>query len=216
MTNKPKLVAPEHVEEITIAKPGTFDLNKFRSKSTPAIANVGTLQTALPTHRMAAARDFVRLHPDEDTYWSSELCFVAVPIKGQRRDTAHLIEEDLAMRYLPPAQILRFRLALATKPGDVFFLCEVPTRNIDNQWIFDDLQGCELAKTRWVRLTSRRDEGVEGYRSTFAHDEDFFPEPNWPPQSLSELIGITFTGRMIDRNDHPGLLRLIGAKQSMS
>jgi hypothetical protein len=31
------------------------------------------------------------------------------------------------MRSLPSARILRFRLALAAKPGDVFFLCHVPT-----------------------------------------------------------------------------------------
>ena len=72
----------------------------------------------------------MRLHPDEETYWSHELCFVNVPIKGQKRDTLHLIDEDLAMRYLPSGKIQRFRLALATKPFDVFFLCHVPSRNL--------------------------------------------------------------------------------------
>ena len=38
----------------------------------------------------------MRLHPDEDAYWSPELCFVNVPIKGQKRDTLHLIDEELA------------------------------------------------------------------------------------------------------------------------
>jgi hypothetical protein len=42
-------------------------------------------------------------------------------VKGQKRDTLHLIEEDLALRYLPSGKILRFRLALASKPFDVFF-----------------------------------------------------------------------------------------------
>ena len=70
----------------------------------------------LPHHNIAQAKDFVRLHPNEDTYWSPELCFVNVPIKGQKRDTLHLIDEDLAMRYLPSGRILRFRLVLATKP----------------------------------------------------------------------------------------------------
>ena len=40
-----------------------------------------------------------------------------------------------------------------------------------------------------------------------------FPAPNWPKQTLDELILVTFNGRMIDKDDHPGLLRLIGAKQ---
>jgi hypothetical protein len=190
-------------------------MRKLSQSPNPAIANVETLQTALPVHNISGARDFVRLHPDEDVYWSFELCFVNVPTKGQR-ETIHLIEEDIAMRHLSCASITRCRLALATKPFDVFFLCIVPTRNTDNPWVSSNLQACDQAKTRWVKASSRRDEGVEGYKPEFATHEDAFPEPSWPGQSLTELIGVTFAGRMIDRDDHPGLLRLIGARQSMS
>jgi hypothetical protein len=201
---------------ISIAKPGAFDLNKFKSKRAAAMANVETLLTALPHHSISQAKDFVRLHPDEATYWSPELSFANVPVKGQKRDTLHLIDEDLARRYLPPARILRFRLALATKPHDVFFLCHVPTRNEDNTWVASNLIACERAKTHWTQATSRREEGVEAYKPDVARDADAFPEPNWPTQSLADLIDVTFAGRMIESEDHPGLLRLIGAKQSVS
>src|SRR5262245_926225 len=77
---------------IPIAKPGAFDLNKFKSKRATAMANVETLLTALPHHSISQAKDFVRLHPDEVTYWSPELCFANVPVKGQKRDTLHLID----------------------------------------------------------------------------------------------------------------------------
>ena len=120
------------------------------------------------------------------------------------------------MQYLPSGRILRFRLALATKPYDVFFLCHVPTRNPDNQWNESNLVACEKAKTLWVQATSRKEEGVDGYKIDFARDQDAFPEPKWPTQSLDELIERTFAGRMIDRDDHPALLRLIGAKQNLS
>jgi hypothetical protein len=56
----------------------------------------------------------------------------AVPIKGAKRDSLHLIDEDLAVLYLPSGKIQQFRLALATKPLDSFFLCRIPTRNLDN------------------------------------------------------------------------------------
>ena len=76
---------------------------------------------------------------------------------------------------------------------------------------------CEQAKDRYgCRLTSRKAEGVEAYKVDFARDEDAFAKPKWPTQSLDELIAMTFAGRMIDHDDHPGLLRLIGAKQSVS
>jgi hypothetical protein len=118
------------------------------------------------------------------------------------------------MRFLPSARIQRFRLALATKPYDVFFLCQVPSQNLDNAYNASNLKACEQAKTFWTQATSRREEGVEAYKVTFTRDDNPFPEPKWPSQSLAELIEKTFAGRMINSEDHPGLLRLIGARQS--
>ena len=206
--------APE-IEPVSIAKPAAFDLNRFKSRRGAEMANVGTLLAALPVCRISEIKDFVRLHPDEDEYWSDELCFANVPVKGQKHDTLHLVDEDLAMRYLPAALVKRFRLALATRPNDVFFLCQVPSQNIDNTWVCTNLMACDYAKERWTVCTSCRDEGVEGYKAGFALDEDAFAKPDWPTQSLSELIGVTFAGRMIDRVDHPAMIRLRGGKQSM-
>jgi hypothetical protein len=200
---------------IAIPKPSKFDLNKFKSKRADAIANVDTLQTGLPVSSMSQAKDFVRLHPNED-YWSPELCFVMVPIKGAKRDSLHLIEEDLAMEFLPSGKVLRFRLALASKPHDVFFLCRIPTRNLDNSWNRDNVAASEQAKTLWTQATSRGEESVDGYLIERARDPDAFPEPEWPEQPLSDLIDRAFAGRTIVSEDHPGLLRLLGAKQSVS
>jgi hypothetical protein len=200
---------------ISIAKPEGAFLDKFKSKQAAAIANVETLLAALPVHKLSEAKDFVRLHPNE-SYWSPELCFVNVPIRGQKRDTLHLIEESLALRFLEGGDILRFRLALATKPHDVFFLCTIPTRNEDNPWNQSNLDACEKAKTSWARATSRKEEGVEAYKITFARDQKAFPEPNWPTQSLAELIEKTFAGRVIEDENHPALLRKIGARPSTS
>lgn len=206
----------DNTSEMSIAKPSAFNLDKFKSKRAAAVASVETLQTGLPVHSIAQAKDFVRLHPGEEAYWSPELCFVKVPIKGEKRDTLHLIDEDLAMAHLPSGKIMRCRLVLATKPHDVFFLAQLPTRNSDNLWNTTNVLACEKAKTQWVQATSRKEEGVEGYKIDLARDHDAFPDPKWPTQSLADLIGKTFTGRMIDREDHPALLRLIGAKQELS
>ena len=220
-TKKPelKLVPEEKGEEATtpIAKPeAAFDLNKFKSKQKPTIADVETLQTALPVHSLADAKDFVRLHENEEKYWSDELCFVNVPIKGQKHHTLHLIDEDLAMRFLPSARIIRMRLALATKPYDVFFLCQVPSRNLENPWNKSNLRACEQAKTKWTMATSRKAEGVEDYEIGRARNPKAFPDPKWPTQSLTELISVTYAGRMIVKDDDPGLLRLIGKVQKPS
>jgi hypothetical protein len=95
-------------------------------------------------------------------------------------------------------------------------ICQVPTQNPDNPWNVSNLQACHEAKTAWVQVTSRKAEGAESYKIDFARDVDAFPAPKWPMQSLDELIVIAFNGRMIDREDHPALLRLIGAKPPLS
>jgi hypothetical protein len=155
--SKLKLVAPDSGEDLAIEKPGGFSLNKFKTKRASATANLGTLLTALPHHSISQAKDFVRLHPDEANYWSPELVFVSVPIKNAKREQLHLIEEDLAMAHLPSGRVMRFRLALASKPNNVFFLCHVPSRNEDNPWNLTNLQACEQAKTLWTQASSRRD-----------------------------------------------------------
>jgi hypothetical protein len=192
-------------------------LIKFKSKKEP-LAQVATLPTELPILKIADAKDYVRLHPDVDNYWSPELCFVNVPIKGQKKDTLHLIDEDLALKYIPPKRIQRFRLALATKPDDVLFLCQIPSRNLDNEWNKAALKGIEQAKTLWTMVTSRKEEGVETYKITVSEDEDGFDEPTWPigEQTLEDIILTRLCGFCIDKADHPGLLRLRGKKQANS
>jgi hypothetical protein len=214
MTDDPKLkvVHPDTEPSEPIPKPGKFSLDKFKSTQAASLAGIETLLTALPHCSLAQAKDFVRLHPDEDAYWSVELCFVSVPIKGQKQDTLHLIDEGLAKLYLPSARIQRFRLALATKPNDVFFLCQVPSRGLDNVWNATNLQACEQAKTQWVQATSRRDENIDGYKIDVARDQDAFPSPKWPTQSLIALIEVTWAGRMIEAANNPALLRLVGAR----
>jgi hypothetical protein len=201
---------------ISIPKPGKSSLDMFKSTRDPTIAGVEKLLTPLPHYKISDAKDFARLHHDKEKYWSTELCFVHVPIKGQKRDQLHLINEELAKRFLPSDRIKRFRLALATKPYDVFFLCHVPSRNLDNTWNDTNLQACLQAKTNWTQATSRKGENVEGYQISYAREQDSFPQPNWPKENLDKLILVTFAGCMIDREDHPALLRLIGAKQSTS
>ena len=201
---KPKLVKPP---------PGFLD--KFKSKRPPNIAGVETLLTPLPVMRIAEANDFTRLHPDEDNYWSCELCFVSVPIDGEKRDMLHLIDEDIAVQYLPSKKIKRQRLALASKPDDKFFLCIVPSQNLDNSWNATALTACEKAKTSGCRRPRARRRASTATRST-ARDQDAFADPKWPTRTLEELIEVTFQDAMIETDDHPGLLRLIGGKQNLA
>src|SRR5271154_3153314 len=86
---------------IPIAKPTSTSLDRFKSRPPATIGGVETLVEALPHYRISQAKDYVRLHPNEEDYWSSDLCFVRVPIIGTSKDTLHLIADDLARAYLP-------------------------------------------------------------------------------------------------------------------
>jgi hypothetical protein len=198
---------------IPIKKPSFTE--KFRSKNAPTISGVETLLTALPVTKIGEVNDWTRLHPSEDEYWTPELCFVSVPIKGTKRDLVHLISDDLAIAYLPAKKILRYRLALACKPHDVFFFGIVPSRNLDNPFNADAITACYRGQTQWIQAQSRRPEGVDGYLIQLAKDQNAFPDPKWPTRTLDELIETTFRDCNIDHENHPGLLRLIGARQDL-
>jgi hypothetical protein len=212
----PHLVQIDGEAEVAIKKPTAFSLDKFKSTCATITGGVETLLTALPLSNISGAKDFVRLHPDEEAYWSPELCFVNVPTKGMKRDTLHLIDETLAVQHLPSGRIQRFRLALASKPNDIFFLCQVPSANLDNSWNVSNWTACDQARTHWLQATSRKGEGAESYKIDYARNQAAFPEPRWPKQSLGELIQVTFAGRMIETDDHPGLLRLVGDIQRIT
>jgi hypothetical protein len=92
----------------------------------------------------------------------------------------------------------------------------VPSQNLDNAWNADALKACHLAQTHWVQATSRRSEGVDGYKIDFAQDQDAFVGTAWPTRSKDELLEVTFKEANIDYDRHPGLLRLIGAKQDLT
>ena len=205
-------------EPLSIEKPKGSGLARFKSTNLEPV-KVETLLTGLPHYPISAAKDWVRLHPDEAPYWSDEYCFVIVPIQGQKDNTLHLITADLA-RKLPPGRVQKFRLALASKPHDVFFLAHVPSRNLDNEWNKTNLQACEQAKKLWTMVTSQREKGIEGYHidSSAAEKEGKkpFPDPQWPKETLDELIEATFAGRMILSETDPAWVRLVGGAQKLS
>jgi len=122
----------------------------------------------------------------------------------------------LALAYLPSGRIKRFRLALGSMPQDKLFLCIVPTQSLDNAFNADAVAACERARVEWVMASSRRDEGLDGYKIETTRDKNPFDEPKWPTQKLMDLIVAAFRGRMIESEDSEALRRLVGARQKMS
>ena len=53
-------------------------------------------------------------------------------------------------------------------------------------------------------------------RSTSRRIRTHLSIPAWPTRSKDELLEVTFKEANIDYDRHPGLLRLIGAKQDLT
>ena len=200
-----------------ILKPSGFSLDGFRSKRSASIGGVATLLASLPIMPSREAKDLSASTPTRPHTGRTSCASCNVPTKGVRGGSLlHLILEDLACAYLPEGKIIRHRLALASKPDDVFFLAEIPTTNLDNSWNVSNLEGCELGKTRWVQLTSQKNAGQERYKIDYSRDEDAFPEPTWLTAAVGRAYRCGVLARPHHRHeDHPGLLRLIGAKQQL-
>ena len=90
---------------MSIAKPGAFNLDLFKTKSSPTIAGVATLLTALPHHSIAQANDFVRLHPDEETTGRPNCASSLFRSRARSKTLVHLIDEELAVLLLAEQRI---------------------------------------------------------------------------------------------------------------
>ena len=212
-TAKKQKAETENVPPLKIVKPALRVFERFKSRKPPTIGGVGEHLTALPLLKISEANDFVRLSPEEQ-HRSPELCFVSVPVHGEKKDILHFIDEDIAVKYLPAKRIQRFRLMLASRPYDSFFLAITPTTNLDNSWNASMLAAVEQAKSHWVQVSSRKAEGRESYKIDYAEDPEAFPEPKWPAD-METLVEVSFHGKMIESDDHPALARLIGRKQNL-
>ena len=200
---------------LRLRSPRLLSLDKYKSKNMSTAADVEPALAALAIKKISDVGDFVWVHPDEESYWTIELCFVDVPVKGEKRTILHLIDDDIAVANLPTKKIRRMRLALAAKPDGSFFFCIVPTRNLDNSFNKSALDAIEKCRTGWWMTSSRKALGYENYECKPARNPDFVPKPKWPSVPLDELAEVTFRGVNIDTDDHPGLLRLVGDTQNL-
>ena len=90
------------------------------------------------------------------------------------------------------------------------FLWPVPLPGRDgkiNPWHRSIMIAVEKAMTRWVRVTANMEAGCYDISEAAAT----ISEPEWPDMPFEEMVRIAFQGRVVDRPDHPLILKLRGA-----
>jgi hypothetical protein len=216
--SKPKLVASDTPPTEPIAQPADdFDISRFSAGDAykPEISGVRTVLQKLDMLSLSDAKDWVLVY-DNPAYITPPLMFISVPVQGQRHNAVHPIDRDVALRNCSDREIDQFRLVLAARPHDRFFLAKVPCTNLENSWNESMLRAIEYAKARWCKVLSERAQGFDRYGIKDVRDKLSPPPgpygvPNWPPQTMGQILKATFTDPILDDN-HPALLRLVGGK----
>ncbi len=76
-----------------------------------------------------------------------------------------------------------------------------------NSWHDSRAQAVELAKTKWLRITSNK--SANAYDVLIATGN--LPEPVWPETTMKELIVVGFRDKIINSETHPVVLAMLGA-----
>ncbi len=184
-------------------KPDPFDPAALRiSQDFAAAAGVKQVLATIPV-RKPGKQDFIRTHPSEEY----RLTTVVIELKDERSES-YLVTPDLRDELI--GEVIPVTLFLAiNRQGVVFFWpCKLPDPSGRvNAWHESALEAAHLARDGWIRVTA--DMSLGAYRIFQATGE--LPDPEWPTESLGELLKIAFKGgKLIDAVDHPVLKRLRG------
>jgi hypothetical protein len=76
-----------------------------------------------------------------------------------------------------------------------------------NSWHESLIEAAELAKTKWIKVAANQHLGAyQVYEAAGG-----LPEPEWPENSLAQLLKLAFAnGHVVDSEDHPLVRRLTG------
>jgi hypothetical protein len=195
-----------------LTKPTKFSLKDFATEQNPSKPGVEPTTPALSLMRLAEVKDFFLLHPDEENYWSVEVALIHVPTKGSKETTLHLILDSIVQKHsdVLRARVKYCRIALGSKPDNVFFLAMIPTRNLDNKYNAAAIRGAVQAKSgTWTILTSRKADGCDDYAVGKAKNNEAALPIKWPHESLDEIFETSIGDKFIKTEEHTALDRLL-------
>ncbi len=179
----------------------SFDLESLRvSQDFVKDSGVKKLLTTVPV-RKPNRQDFVRVHPDS----SYVLDTMLLNLKEERE--TYLVAPSF--RDEIPQELTHTRLALATNRQKVLFLWQLRLPGSSGKtdaWSMSALEAYEEAKKNWVRVSANMSLGAYDIYEALGNLSD----PEWPDESMDEIVRIAFRNSFIDSYDHPVLRRLRG------
>ena len=178
-----------------------FELESLRvSQDFVKDSGVKKLLTTVPV-RKPNRQDFVRVHPES----SYVLDTMLLNLKEERE--TYLI--DPSLRDGITRELTFTRLALAVNRQKVVFLWQLRLPDSSGKtdaWSLSAMEAYEEAKRRWVRVSANMSLGAYEIYEALGDLSD----PEWPEETMTEIVRIAFRNSFIDSYDHPVLRRLRG------
>jgi hypothetical protein len=141
------------------------------------------------------------------THKSQEMVFPGLLYEDQTNRESYLVMPRYAEFFGRLARPTDLYLAVDTRATPLLIPVSRPGEDGRlNPW--HESRGQAVLKSRdfWVRIAANQAAGVYDVFVAAGH----LPEPQWPEESLDELIRIAFRGKIVDNPDHPVIQGLQG------
>lgn len=186
--------------DTTASVESDFDLASLRLDQSFTTNGVKKLLRTIPVRR-PGPQDFFRTHPDPN--YRSTFGVIELKDEGEVYLLSGKVLPDLVGEYVS--------VTIWTTMTRQRVLRLWPIRLPDpdgrmNEWHISAAAAAETALAKWVRVKANMALGA--YETYVA--EANIPEPEWPTETFSELLGIAFKDRLIKSTDHPVIKRLRG------
>jgi hypothetical protein len=189
--------------ELTAKSTDPFDPSNLRLDQTFTDGTaVKKLLTTIPV-RKPNRQDFVRVHADP-LYRLSPAAIIELKDDRETYFVSPALAPDLV------GELISVTIYTAINRQGVVHLWPVRLPTPDgkhNAWHQSAQTAADMAVRRWIRLTANMSLGAYEIFEAQAN----IPDPVWPELSFPELLKIAFRDRLIDRPDHPIILKLRGA-----
>jgi hypothetical protein len=180
-----------------------FDPRRFIVKE-ETLNSVGVTTVTQMAISKPDKKEWFRINPDPASQMSP---VYTLKLQGKNTTATYLVLPEMK-RYLE-ADIIKSTVVTCYSKTRGLFLWDIrlPKDDLDDSdtWADSTLEAAELAKTTWVNMRAN----MVAQRRDIRTSSDL-GEPQWPDLTLAAMLRKAFGKRVIDRPDHPVILRLHG------
>lgn len=154
-----------------------------------------------PSFGKLSSNRFSRVHPGD------EYKFPIYVVSDKESGEDYLATPEMAQYLGKMAQPKILRLAVDSAGTPKIIAQPIVDQSARvTLWTTTMLEAIERAENEWVRIESNM-EAQQYFVIVAAND---LGEPNWPNQTMAQLIEAVFAGRIISNEDHPLIQQLQG------